>query len=277
MSTMHETGTLQKDHQTRSLDNRTLNRLILVCCHGTYNRERAVSTNGSPKDEDNWILQSFQKSDPKAGKQGEHLTFIKHIEAAVDLIGKEANALLVFSGGKTQNQIDVTEAQSYLDCCEDMGMTDCDDRMALDTRATDSYQNLLFSILVFRRHVGSYPKHITVVTHAFKEQRFLELHAQAIQWPKDMITVLGIDPPFTPTDREETLRGEMKRGYDLFANDLYGTRDILARKRADRGWDCDANVACGVDLEPEVQELLAWDGGTDGKEVFPRRLPWQHV
>lgn len=210
-----------------------------------------------------------------AGKEGEHLTFINHIDAAVASVNVDLGSLLVFSGGKTQAQIDVTEAESYLHCAQDLGMVENGSRTALDTRATDSYQNLLFSILAFRHHVGFYPKHITVVTHGFKERRFLELHAEAIKWPSDRISVLGIDPPFTPKDRGETLEGEMKRGYGVFAGDLYGTRDLLAKKRKDRAWDEGANVALGRGLEPEVQTLLTWNGGPSGTEIFPEVLPWQ--
>jgi len=269
------TGAVKGVLSPASMETGTAKHLVVACCHGTYHRSREGFTPKGPTNEDNWILQSFQRSDPRTGKEGEHLTFIKHINAAVSLLREDPNAMLVFSGGKTQTQIDVTEAASYLQCCKDVGKLENTDRMALEDQATDSYQNLLFAVLVFRRRVGLYPERITVVTHAFKERRFLELHARAIKWPEDKVTVLGIDPPFKTGDREETMRGELLRGYGLFAKDLYGTRDPLAKKRRDRGWNGDVAFDCGSDLEPQVQSLLAWDGGADGQEVCPDRLPWQ--
>ena len=43
----------------------------------------------------------------------------------------------------------------------------------IEDLATDSFQNLLFSILKYREATGVYPYHITVVTHDFKKRRFL--------------------------------------------------------------------------------------------------------
>ena len=268
--TMVEISVVEQDERIDSQRYSNSKRLVLVCCHGTYNQAHMKSSPSDAHDEANWILQPFQKSDPKTGKEGEHHTFIKHIEAANSLLDQDPDALLVFSGGKTQTLINVTESESYLQCSADLDPVKRHlDRTMLETQATDSYQNLLFSILAFHRRTGSYPGHVTVVTHDFKERRFLELHARAIKWPLSRINVLGVDPPFTPADREETLAGEQMRGYGLFAENLYGVRDPLAKKRRDRGWNDAIVVELCKDLEPEAQALLVWAGGDDGKRVFP--------
>lgn len=46
-------------------------------------------------------------------------------------------------------------------------------RILLEEHATDSYQNLLFSVIAFRKAWGCYPKNVRVVTHAFKAKRFM--------------------------------------------------------------------------------------------------------
>ena len=53
--------------------------------------------------------------------------------------------------------------------------------MTAESHATDSYQNVLFSLLHFRRKTSSSPTHITIISHEFKRARFLELHIPAIR------------------------------------------------------------------------------------------------
>lgn len=256
--------------------------LVLVCCHATY-------TGGNPDDESSWILQAFQKSDPATGKRGEHLTFLEHIQTAASIVAQDRTALLIFSGGKTQSQVDLTEAESYAQVCngsikttEAVRGTDeassIAARIHTETHATDSFQNLLFSLLRFRRLTDAYPARITILTHAFKSRRFLELHGPALKYPASDLRVLGINPPFTLDELEDVQKGEMLRGYDLFARDLYGVREPLCGKRKARGWVRDvSNESLAEGLEGEVVRLLEWDGGEGGKEVFGERLPWERT
>jgi hypothetical protein len=140
--------------------------------------------------------------------------------------------------------------------------TDCCFRMfskgyiLLEEQATDSFQNLLFSILLFRKATGRYPKQIRIITHAFKAKRFLELHAPAIRWPKDRIQVQGIDPIMSVTDLESTLHGEEENGYAAWKNDPMGTGDLLGGKRKLRGWDANETAELYDDLEESVRELV---------------------
>ena len=254
--------------------------LILVCCHATY-------IGGKPYDETSWVLQPFQQSDQATGKSGEHHTFISHIEAGAALLRHDPDSVLMFSGGKTQDLLRRTEAESYSQVfikmhmwqrIEDYG-SDVDKARMLRTirerHATDSYQNLLFSIAKFRKLAGQYPKTITVITHAFKERRFLELHAKAIKWPTNRIRVLGINPPFTQSELRETERGEQERGFGAFQQDMFGVRSPLADKRKARNWDPAVLWSVGEGLEDNVKDLLVWDGGKTGHEIFPGKLPWE--
>jgi hypothetical protein len=167
--------------------------LIIVCCNSIYHGN--ITSN--PHDESNWALKSFQKSTPS--KQGEHETLIQHIQTSVEVQQKDSDSsIVVFSGGPTGHDYpDLSEAQSYLNALQAIGTTKGIEHILLDEAATDSFQNLIFSVMVFRKHCGYYPFKITIVAHSFKERRFLDLHAKAIRWPADRIRVLGIDPPFS--------------------------------------------------------------------------------
>ncbi|KAF2774050.1 hypothetical protein EJ03DRAFT_74944 [Teratosphaeria nubilosa] len=250
--------------------------LVIVCCHATY-----VGAPGEEYDEDAWLLQSFQRSDVSVAKPGEHVTFIFHIAAAAQLC-RDQEALLVLSGGHTSSPTlsrGRTEAGSYdlvaQALVETGSMIKPAKRPVTEEWATDSYQNLLFSILKFHRMVGRYPSRVTVVTHAFKERRFLELHAKAIKWPCSRLRVLGLNPPFTLEGLEQTQKGEYERAYKLFAADPYGVRAPLADKRIARNWKAEIVEQAFAGVEDVAKRLLGWDGGDDGSVIFPKRLPWQ--
>ncbi|USW53277.1 Putative rossmann-like alpha/beta/alpha sandwich protein [Septoria linicola] len=249
--------------------------LVLVCCHGIY-----MGEDGRNTAEDQWILQPFSRSDPLARKPGEHETFIAHIMTAAMAVHSNPEALLIFSGGFTTNA-PRSEAESYAIVLKHMvnhnaALFPAGVRYALETYATDSYQNLIFSIIRFRQLTGAYPKNITVVTHAFKERRFLELHAPAIKWPHHRIRVQGLNPPFTLDELNFTQMGERERAYNAFAGDPYGVRMPLSQKRLARNWNAErAHVFLGFRLESEVTGLLGWQGGVSGWETYPRRLPWE--
>lgn len=136
----------------------------------------------------------------------------------------------------------------------------------LEEQATDSFQNLLFSILLFRKATGNYPKQIRVITHAFKAKRFLELHASAIRWPKTRIQVQGIDPVMTMDALSSTLKGEEESGYAAWKADPMGTGDLLGGKRKSRGWDASKAEKHFTDLEESVKDLFQGTASDD--------LPW---
>lgn len=262
--------------------------LIIVCCHAIYlpDAEAHDFPLHSPHDENNWLLAPFQKSNPETGKPGEQSTFVAHAQTGLraltvcpDNADLEKN-LLIFSGGATKLSITLrSEARSYYHAAlaEELaeghyggGRTHrlfTKGRILLEEDATDSLQNLLFSILLFRRTTGSYPKHIRVITHAFKTKRFLELHAPAIRWPQDRIQVQGIDPVMSSTELDSTLDGEEEFGYAPFDDDPLGTGPRLSSKRKQRGWDDSRTEAVVEGLEDSVKQLI--------RGVVPRRLPWE--
>jgi len=276
------------DHVTQRRNYSGFEDLIIVGCHAVYkpDAEDHDFPLHSPQDEDNWILAPFQKSDPTTGKPGEQSTFIAHAQAALSaLTVRPDNAdleknLLVFSGGATKRPASsMSEARSYYHAAlaEELveghyggGRTHqlfTRGRILLEEDATDSLQNLLFSILLFRRTTGSYPKHVRVVTHAFKTKRFLELHAPAIRWPQDRIQVQGIDPVMSSTELDSTLDGEEQFGYAPWDEDPLGTSERLSNKRKQRGWDEARLAELEEGLEDSVKELL--------RGRVPERLPWE--
>jgi hypothetical protein len=192
--------------------------------------------------------------------------------------------MIIFSGGRTTslsaNPTSRSEAEGYALILLNLARNNPslfsrEMQFALETHATDSYQNLLFSILRFRQLTGSYPRDVTVITHAFKQARFLEQHAPAIKWPAHRIRVAGLNPPFSAVELEEVVEGEKARAYDLFAEDPYAMRGVLAEKRLARNWEAaKANVFLGYGLGREVAGLLEWNGGVSGWERYPGRLPW---
>lgn len=170
-----------------------------------------------------------------------------------------------------------------------------------ETHATDSYQNILFSILLYRRHtkfLSAYPEKITIVTHDFKRDRFLDLHLPAIGIGKPAqavdaatalsmsqqneqqasktgttINFIGINPPEDITPLSELVDGEEKRGISLWKRDLYGTGEVLSRKRRERGWNDEQERAVLEGEENEVvKRLVRWQG----EGIFPDMdgLPW---
>lgn len=156
--------------------------------------------------------------------------------------------------------------------------TSLEKRIQTEDFATDSYQNLLFSILLFRKQTFRYPHHITIVSHAFKRARFLNIHCQSIGWPLERVSYVGINPPEEITAEGELIENEAK-AVAAWREDLYGTRQELASKRLKRGWDPlqveELLLLHGGDsVEKSVCDLLKYDGGTDGQTLFPEALPW---
>ncbi|KAF2276899.1 uncharacterized protein EI97DRAFT_324785 [Westerdykella ornata] len=261
--------------------------LIIVCCHAIFHPDPNQPSFPlcSPFDEKHWHLAPFQMSNPVTGKPGEHETFLAHITAGLDAptTGScAAKSLLVFSGGATKPSLtSLTEARSYYNAALALALSRGSNGgghakslfdkgwILLEEYATDSFQNLLFSILRFRQATGAYPKQIRVITHAFKARRFLDLHAPAIAWPADRIRVQGIDPVMSRKEYEETCAGERRFGFEPWKQDPLGLGELLGGKRIQRGWRHSAVQELGANLEESVRQLL------EGRMVDD--LPWRVV
>lgn len=112
----------------------------------------------------------------------------------------------------------------------------------MEEQALDSFANVLFSILRFWRETGNFPEKVTIVSHAFKEDRLMELHIPAIRFPRERVLFVGIDPEYMRIgheayDEERTasvLRASSEKGYAEWKKDLLGCGDSLSGKRAAR-------------------------------------------
>lgn len=156
-------------------------------------------------------------------------------------------------------------ANSYFDFIPDTSIFTS--RILQDTRALDSYHNILHSLLLFHRTYASWPALLTIVSHAFKRPRIVEGHCAAVGFPLDSVRFVGIDPPgmqqAAPGKTEEGNRAEEKKGaiagvqraVDEWARDPHGVGASLAAKRRARNpWgledrlfaDEDARIRSGV-------------------------------
>lgn len=277
--------------------NENIEDLVIVCCHAVFHPdvEAPDFPTHNPHDEGNWHLAPFQKSDPRTGKPGEHEAFLAHIQASLDVMTTGPNAtwredvpwnqdstILVFSGGATKpNLTPLSEARSYYHAALAQELSQghigggrahqlySKGRILLEEHATDSLQNLVFSILLFRQTIGRYPKNIRVITHAFKSKRFLKLHAPAIYWPEDRIQVQGLDPVMSSAEAETTLAGEEQYGYAPWKQDPMGNGEVLSGKRKERGWNDKRARELTDGLEESVKKLVNGEASDE--------LPWAHM
>lgn len=206
--------------------------LIIVPGHACFKGD-LESIPENPDQEENWILNKFQK--------GETNYYIEHIEAGLRLAEEDPSSLLVFSGGFTRNCCGQwSEAATYqaianLQCrkCNKpkINLEECTvpKRTALDQRALDSYQNLAYPLQDFYRLTQRIPNKVSVVNWEFKRSRFF-LHAKAIDLPISRFEYLGVN---NPVDLNGALRGE-ERTIELFSKFPHGDEGELLKKREER-------------------------------------------
>src|SRR5689334_18195472 len=80
--------------------------LIVVAGHAPF-KESVVSVPTNPERDEAWVLQSFQRGEPPL--------YIEHIRHGVDLLHRDPEALLIFSGGFTRTEAGLrwSEAETY--------------------------------------------------------------------------------------------------------------------------------------------------------------------
>lgn len=207
-----------------------LTTLIMVAGHAIYTGQswepEAIAN------EDNWILEDFQKGQVK--------TFMKHIERGVELAANDSSSLLLFSGGQTrQNAGPRSEGATYWMVANANGWYGhaahgVADRTLSEEYARDSLENLLFSICRFNQVVGRYPHNIDVVSFGFKRLRFIDVHRKALRFPTSRFRFHGIDPDGTEGMRSLSAK-ERSQAMGPFAGDPYGCNTpVLSGKKTER-------------------------------------------
>ena len=248
--------------------------LIIVPCHSIWNPfHHSQAPNGRPnlgQNPEHWFLAPFQL-------QGDdHLAFIKHgLYAIITLLkDKTDSSLLVFSGSQTKKPAGpLSESQSYYllmrqllrfsqgrdtpnfdgigkilteinQLLEERGIemeSLFTTRITTEEYALASFDNMIYSIYRFKQITDVWPTDITIVGFGFKRARFEELHAKAIDFPKDRLNYISIDPSpkgYTVGERtkyfEHLDQLEQQNAVALFAKDWFATRDPLLSKKQSR-------------------------------------------
>jgi hypothetical protein len=243
--------------------------LVMVAGH-------SVTVSGHLKDagsdEKDWFLLSYQKG------QGLPQAIQAHIVAGIEEARKDPKALLIFSGGETRAVSGPqTEAQAYYHVADAMKLWPSGNESSVRARttteefATDSFENLMFSIARFREVTGKYPQKITVVSFSFKRRRFETLHAPALRWPSDRFVYVGVDPPAsTGFDLARSTEGESKNAATPFETDPYGCHsEVLQEKRKGRN-PFKRTPPYGLSC-PEMKALLGFCGP---QMISDDQVPW---
>lgn len=232
-----------------------MSQLIVCAGHAVY----TGSNFDSPEVDANWILQSFQKGEPPF--------YLGHIRKAVELASERSDSVVVFSGGQTRLEAGpLSEAMSYWRLANHFGWWGREavkSRALCEEFARDSFENVMFSLARFREYFGAYPDRLTVVSWAFKTERF-RLHVEACRFPRDRYQFVGAN---NPTDLVGAERGEAK-AIDGFLKDPYGTHDSLLKKRLERNpFRRTTPYSVGA---PEMKGLIEHQG----PGLFAEKLPW---
>lgn len=241
--------------------------LIVVAGH-------SVTTSGHLEDADHdeadWFLLDYQK------KRGLPQAINLHIKAGLQAAHLDPESLLIFSGGETRSTSGPdTEGASYYRVADAMNMwpqnSNVRARTLAEEFATDSFQNLLFSICRFYEVTHKYPEKITMVSFTFKERRFATMHAKALRWPSSKFFYVGVDPsPSEGFNLDEASNGERQNAAKPFETDPYGcSSPVLREKREKRNpffRTPPYDLSC-----PNLKELFHYCG----PELFPaEKTPW---
>jgi len=254
----------------------SLDHLVVVAGHAVVVAE---SLDSAEWQDDVWYLLDYQRNQDLPHE------LVAHIKRGVEVAAQDSEALLVFSGGQTRSAAGPRdEGSSYYRVAEhykwwghastagssqDSGLL-IQQRTVTEDYATDSFQNLLFSVARFNEVVGHYPGRITVVGFEFKRRRFEELHRAALDFPRSRFQYIGVQPTRgSRFDFASAELGERRNAVRQFEADPYGCNNPdLEAKRDARNPFRRTNpypLAC-----PELADLFNWCG----TEVFPGPLPW---
>lgn len=216
-------------------------------------------------------------------------------------VGSFGSKLIVLQcRGPTRKEIRTSEAASYNNLAAansyfqllppDTPDLVSSSRILLEERALDSYYNILLSLILFWRVHKVWPDHLTIISHAFKRPRLVDAHCDAIGFPLDRVTFIGINPPFIDSssssggavvlsEQVSKEKAEVMRGVGevvgQWAEDPHGVGEILAGKRRKRNpWGVDQRLFLDDDERERsgLQTRLLDDDGEALAEGAAR--PW---
>jgi hypothetical protein len=241
--------------------------LVMVAAHAALRAELREAPELGERD-DAWVLEPFQA--------GEAPFYLEHMRRGAVLTAHHPAALLVFSGGRTRRAAGTwSEAASYRQIAERAGWwlpdrqhelrAELERRSITEEFARDSWENLLFSLCRFQQATGRYPRRVTVVSWAFKAERF-DLHRSALRIPASRFRFVGQGDPF---DLAAAERGE-SAALRAFRLDPYGRDPELQAKRARRN---PFSLEHPYRSCPGLGEFFRW---LDGRVAeFTGTLPWE--
>ncbi|KAI0836702.1 hypothetical protein F5Y06DRAFT_298389 [Hypoxylon sp. FL0890] len=242
--------------------------LIIVCCHGIWLDD---PTRGH--DENEWLIAGFQK--------GETPTFIEHIKAGLRVLKRDPTSVLMFSGGPTRKETRLSEARSYANIASAnayfgiLSEAEAIERISCEERALDSYYNVLFSLVKFWYDYGTWPKKLTIVSHAFKRERLVDCHCGAIGFSLDRVDFVGVDPPGMIDGTNEAAIKGIVEAVTQWKDDPHGKGELLSSKRRKRNpWDISQTLFAKEDdrIRSGVQSSTTTEGEEYLLEGFCQ--PW---
>ena len=241
--------------------------LIIVAGHAPFH-ESVASVPDDPARDEAWVLQEFQRGEPPL--------YLEHIRHGAARLRENVDALLIFSGGFTRREAGArwSEAATYHAIARHFGWWAGAEEPGLAARVTeedwsrDSFENLLFSLARFQQVTGAWPRHVTMISWAFKQARF-DLHRTALRFPAARYRFDGFNAPH---DLPAALAGEEKAVAE-FTRNHYGSDGALARKRVERNpLERTHPFASGHDLD----EFFAFiNDPANAARAFPGALPWE--
>ncbi len=232
-----------------------MTRLIVVAGHATWDGEK-------------W----------KGGHRGQERCYEDQISTGIRLV--EKGDILVFSGGRTRPELNLenSEAKSMLDWTGDIT-----DSVVCEEFARDSFENLLYSLLLFHRKTERWPNAMTVVTFGFKGQRFnaiaagmnlphLRFHSAGDEFlsvsEREKATI-GETLAITEMIREDSLWDPLQRG-DSFRRKRLRRTPYANRKDDSYIWEVERRYGFGS-LLCRIEATMPGPAGWKGF-----RWPWSN-